>query len=142
MVVEGWLERAAAAEPARAAIETPQGSRSYAQLLDDARAVASELSARGVVAGARVAIALPPGLAFTQALHACLLLGAVAVPVDLRLSATERERIAAGAAMVVEEPLDTDGPAADTSALAASASAPAARSRRPPVGTTWTPRPL
>ncbi len=133
MVVEGWLERAAAAEPARAAIETPQGSRSYAQLLDDARAVASELSARGVVAGARVAIALPPGLAFTQALHACLLLGAVAVPVDLRLSATEWERIAAGAAMVVEEPLDTDGPAADTSALAASASAPAA-AIAPPAG--------
>ena len=37
--------------------------------------------------GERVAIALPPGLAFAQALHACLLLGAVAVPVDLRLTA-------------------------------------------------------
>jgi O-succinylbenzoic acid--CoA ligase len=125
MVVEGWLERAAAAEPARAAIETPRGSRSYAQLLEDARAAATELRAQGVVAGARVAIALPPGLAFAQALHACLLLGAVAVPVDLRLSAAERERIAAGAAIVVEEPLDTDAPAVDKSAPAAAIAPPA-----------------
>jgi O-succinylbenzoic acid--CoA ligase len=107
MVVEGWLERAAATHPARAAIETPQGARSYAQLLDDARAGAAELRGSGAVPGARVAIALPPGLAFAQALHACLLLGAVAVPVDLRLSEPERERVAAGAAVIVEEPLDT-----------------------------------
>jgi O-succinylbenzoic acid--CoA ligase len=112
MVVEGWLERAAALGPARIAIETPRGSRSYAQLLDDARAGAAELQRRGAVAGGRVAIALPPGLAFAQALHACLLLGAVAVPVDLRLRAAERERIAAGAAVVVGEPLDTAAPAA------------------------------
>ena len=42
-------------------------------------------------AGTRVAIALPAGLEFAQALHACLLLGAVAVPVDLRLAPAERE---------------------------------------------------
>jgi O-succinylbenzoic acid--CoA ligase len=106
MVVEGWLERAAATHPARTAIETPQGSRSYIELLADARGAAAELSRRGIERGDRVAIALPPGLAFAQALHACLLLGAVAVPVDLRLSARERERIAAGAAVLVEEPLD------------------------------------
>ncbi len=105
MVVEGWLERAAAAAPARTAIETPRGSRSYAQLLADARAAAVELAARGAAPGARVAIALPPGLAFAQTLHACLLLGAVAVPVDLRLRPAEREQLTAGAAIVVEEPL-------------------------------------
>ena len=43
------------------------------------------------------------------ALHACLLLGAAAVPVDLRLAAAERERIAAGAAVVVDAPLPADG---------------------------------
>jgi O-succinylbenzoic acid--CoA ligase len=105
MVVEGWLERAAAIAPARTAIETPRGSRSYAELLAEARAGADDLAARGARAGARVAIALPPGLHFAQALHACLLLGAVAVPVDLRLSRVEREQVAAGAAVVVEEPL-------------------------------------
>ncbi len=141
MVVEGWLERAAAAEPARAAIETPRGSRSYAQLLEDARAAAAELRARGIVAGERVAIALPPGLAFAQALHACLLLRAVAVPVDLRLSVAERERIAAGAVVVVEEPLDAgraaagaSAPAAHTSALTADTSVSAASASVPAVG--------
>jgi o-succinylbenzoate---CoA ligase len=105
MVVEGWLKRAAAADPERVAVETPHGSLSYVQLLAAARAGAEELAERGVVPGTRVAIALPPGLAFAQALHACLLLGAVAVPLDLRLSASEREHVVAGAALVLEEPL-------------------------------------
>jgi O-succinylbenzoic acid--CoA ligase len=52
-----------------------------------------------------VAIALPAGLDFARALHACLLLGAVAVPVDLRLSVAERAQIAAGSAVLVSEPL-------------------------------------
>ncbi len=104
-MVEGWLERAAASAPELAAVETPHGSLSYAQLFERARGGAAELVGRGVVPGARVAIALPPGLAFAQALHACLLLGAVVVPVDLRLSASEREHIATGATLVLEEPL-------------------------------------
>jgi O-succinylbenzoic acid--CoA ligase len=52
-----------------------------------------------------VAIALPAGLDFACALHACLLLGAVAVPVDLRMSAAERAQIAAGSAVLISEPL-------------------------------------
>jgi o-succinylbenzoate---CoA ligase len=106
MVVEGWLERAVATHPARTAIETPQGSRSYTELLADARAHAACLSRRGVGAGDRVAIALPPGLPFAQALHACLLIGAVAVPVDPRLSAPERQRVTADAVVVIDESLD------------------------------------
>jgi O-succinylbenzoic acid--CoA ligase len=105
MIVEGWLPRAAAARPGGVALQTPHGSLSYAELLACASAGASELATRGVEPGQRVAIALPPGLAFAQALHACLLLGAVAVPVDLRLLPAERETIAAGAAVCVEEPL-------------------------------------
>jgi O-succinylbenzoic acid--CoA ligase len=104
MVVEGWLERAAAAAPELTAVETPEGSLSYAQLLALARAGAGRLAEHGVAPGARVAIALPPGLGFAQALHACLLLGAVAVPVDVRLSAAEREHVRADAALVIEEP--------------------------------------
>jgi o-succinylbenzoate---CoA ligase len=105
MIVEGWLPRAAAARPGGTALQTPHGELSYAELLTRASAGASELAARGVMPGQRVAIALPPGLAFAQALHACLLLGAVAVPVDLRLLPAEREMIAADAAVRVEEPL-------------------------------------
>jgi o-succinylbenzoate---CoA ligase len=105
MIVEGWLPRAAAARPGGVALQTPDGAVSYAELLAGASSGAAELEARGAGPGRRVAIALAPGLAFARALHACLLLGAVAVPIDLRLTAAERERLTADAAVLVEEPL-------------------------------------
>ncbi len=105
MVVEGWLQRAARVWPARTALQTPLGSWSYAELLAAARLGSNELAERGAHPGQRVAIALPPGLAFAQALHACLLLGAVAVPVDPRSPPVERARIAAGAAVLLQAPL-------------------------------------
>jgi o-succinylbenzoate---CoA ligase len=115
MIVEGWLPRAAAARPEGVALQTPDGAVSYAELLAGASAGADDLAARGAGPGRRVAIALPPGLAFARALHACLLLGAVAVPIDLRLTAAERERLTAGAAVLVEAPLalSTDRGGAD-----------------------------
>src|SRR5438445_13205277 len=121
MVVEGWLARAAAARPGRTAVRTPAGSWSYAELLGAAQAGALELSARGACGGERVAIALPAGLAFAQALHACLLLGAVAVPVDVRLTARERAHVAADAAVLVQEPLPRAPARAHRAALEASA---------------------
>jgi o-succinylbenzoate---CoA ligase len=108
MIVEAWLARAAASAPAAIALETPQESCSYAQLHERARAGAAELAARGAALGERVAIALPAGLDFAYALHACLLLGAVAVPVDLRLGERERGVVLDGAAVLVEEPLRMD----------------------------------
>src|SRR5919204_3341435 len=105
MVVEGWLARAAAARPAHPALVTPEGSWTYAQLLDAASAGARELAYAGVEAGQRVAIVLPGGLAFVQALHACMLLGAVAVPGDTRLTAGERVQVSEGSALVIAEPL-------------------------------------
>jgi O-succinylbenzoic acid--CoA ligase len=110
MIVEGWLPRAAAARPGGVALQTPDGAVSYAELLAGASSGAAELATRGAGPGRRVAIALPPGFAFARALHACLLLGAVAVPIDLRLTVAERERLTAGATVLVEEPL---APAAD-----------------------------
>jgi o-succinylbenzoate---CoA ligase len=109
MEVEAWLARAARARPEHVALATPAGTWSYAQLHAAARAGAGELRARGVTRGARVAIALPAGLELAQALHACLLLGAVAVPVDLRLAAAERALITEGAAVLVDEPLAPAG---------------------------------
>jgi o-succinylbenzoate---CoA ligase len=105
MVVEGWLARAAAGRPERVALETLEGSCTYAELLALARAGADELADRGARPGERVAIALAPGLAFAQALHACLLLGAVAVPVDVRATDAERAAIGEGTTVLVEEPL-------------------------------------
>jgi O-succinylbenzoic acid--CoA ligase len=105
MLVEAWLPRAAASAAAAPALQTPQGSCSYVELLTCARAGAGELEARGARPGECVAIALAPGLDFAYALHACLLLGAIAVPVDLRLRESERRAVQEGAAVVLEEPL-------------------------------------
>jgi o-succinylbenzoate---CoA ligase len=91
--MEPWLERAAALRPNRTAVEAPEGSLTYAELLEAARHV--ELD------GDPVPIALPPGLEFAVMLHACLLNGVAAMPVDLR----EPHAIAAG------------GPVADDVAL-------------------------
>ncbi len=109
MVVEGWLHRAARTHPGASAIEGPDGassSCSYAELHAAARRGARALSARGVQRGDRVAIALPPGPQFAEVFHACLLLGAVAVPVDPRLAEAERARICDGSSTVVSETLN------------------------------------
>jgi o-succinylbenzoate---CoA ligase len=108
MIVEAWLARAATSAPVAIAVQTQAGCCTYAQLYEEARAGAAGLAARGVGSGERVAIALPAGLDFAYALHACLLLGAVAVPVDLRLGERERAMIADGA-VVVDEPLRAEG---------------------------------
>jgi o-succinylbenzoate---CoA ligase len=116
MEVEAWLARAAARRPDRAALQTPGGDWSYARLYAAARFGAGALRARGASPGGRVAVALPAGLQFAQALHACLLLGAIAVPVDLRLGTGEQARVTDGADVVVSEPLG-EGP--DPAALPA-----------------------
>jgi O-succinylbenzoic acid--CoA ligase len=108
MIIDSWLQRAALAHPDRTAIETPAGAATYSELYASALAGARELEDRGVSRGERVGIALPGGPAFAQWLHACLLRGALAVPLDPRLSAAERERIAAGCALVVAEPIAGD----------------------------------
>jgi o-succinylbenzoate---CoA ligase len=117
MVVESWLHRAARTRPGGVAVEGVDDSRTYAELYAAARAGMGVLEGRGVRAGNRVAIALEPGLAFAEAFHACLLLGAVAVPVDLRLSAAERALVCADAA-VVEAPL-IESPVPGAAAVAA-----------------------
>ncbi len=99
-VVSYWIHAAAARHPDRVAIETPERSLSYASLRDAAVARAGALTG-----AARVAIALPPGEDFVVAVHACLLAGAAAVPIDLRLNAAEQEQRLAGAEVVVSEPV-------------------------------------
>jgi O-succinylbenzoic acid--CoA ligase len=100
-------------------LESPDGSLcSYAELDGAARRGAHALSTRGVTRGDRVAIALPPGLAFAETFHACLLLGAVAVPIDVRLGDAERALVCADAALVVSETLSAgDGVVLDDAAL-------------------------
>ncbi len=147
MVVEGWLHRAARTHPDASAVESPDGAScacSYAELHAAARRGARVLSARGVERGDRVAIALAPGLGFAEALHACLLLGAVAVPVDLRLAEAERAHICAGAALVVSETLSgaPDAEAASELALDERHDLDAVAAVIHTSGTTSAPRPI
>src|SRR4051812_32739624 len=104
--------RAAKARPEHPAL----GALTFAQLLAAAR------QAAGGLQGARTAaIALPPGEDFAVTLHACLLAGVAAVPVDLRLGAAEQAAITAGCdplldvrpggAPIEPSPLDLDKPA-------------------------------
>ena len=107
----GWLRAAAARRPGHVALEADGQALTYAQLDQRAARGARRLAARGVRPGDRVGLALPPGVAFVEAFHACLRLGAVAVPIDLRLGARERATQTSGTALVVAEPLD--GPQAE-----------------------------
>jgi O-succinylbenzoic acid--CoA ligase len=84
MVVESWLARAARTRPDTGAVN----GLTYAALHQRARAAAA-----GLPRGARVGIALPPGEEYVVALHACLLAGALVVPVDLRLTPDERPAV-------------------------------------------------
>ncbi|HEV7495858.1 AMP-binding protein [Baekduia sp.] len=84
MVVESWLARAARTRPNTAAVN----GLTYAALHERARAAAA-----GLPRGARVGLALPPGEEYIVALHACLLAGALAVPIDLRLTEAERPAV-------------------------------------------------
>jgi O-succinylbenzoic acid--CoA ligase len=106
-----WIHLAAAKHPDRVAIEGPERNITYAELSSAAILAAGALQQLGAGAGSRVALALAAGEELVVALHGCLLAGAVAVPVDLRLTAAERDRSLAGASIVVSEPLRGSPPA-------------------------------
>jgi len=100
-----WLSGAAGRRPDRVAVEAPDESITYRELLLRAVRAAGALHRRGVEPGQPVALALEPGLPFVEALHGCLLLGAPAVPVDPRLAEPERDAIVRGIEDVITRPL-------------------------------------
>lgn len=104
MLVESWLLRAASSRPEFPALQSQEALLTNRELLARAARGAAELAEFGVRSGDRVAISLRAGEDFAVALHACMLLGAIAVPVDLRLKPSERAEIAQGAALL-ERPL-------------------------------------
>jgi O-succinylbenzoic acid--CoA ligase len=106
--MELWLARAARTHGDRPAMLSDGGTQlNYDALYQRARAAGGELLQRGVSAGDRVALALG-GEDLVVALHGCMVIGAVAVPVDLRLREDERQARTAGAVSVVCEPLAGD----------------------------------
>jgi O-succinylbenzoic acid--CoA ligase len=106
--VELWLERAARTRGDRAALLGAGGAQlDYDALYERARAAGGGLLQRDVSAGDRVALALG-GEDLVVALHGCMVIGAVAVPIDLRLREDERQARTVGAVSVVREPLAGD----------------------------------
>src|SRR3954468_23000636 len=96
---DAWLERAAQRRPERVALECGADVLTYREL--HARAA---VAAAGLRAGAPVAIDLPPGTDFVVAFHACMLAGAVAVPVDPRLTEEQRQaRLRTAAAVAAQD---------------------------------------
>ncbi len=96
--------------PDRVAIEGPGRSITYAELsalaIDGVRA----LQAMGVRAGAPVALEIEDRMELAVALHACLLAGTPAMPIDTRLTAEERAARSAGATTVLRgAPYRRDG---------------------------------
>src|SRR4051794_40140520 len=85
MPTDPWLPRAAARRPDGMAVEAPEGSLTYAELLERAESA--------LAPGALVPLEGPPSLDFVVRLHAILLAGAVAVPVDHRLGPADREAL-------------------------------------------------
>ena len=97
--MDHWLQRAAARRPERVALEREGEHLTYSELLARARAEAAELRAAGVRPRERVPLGDEDRVAFAGKLHGCLLHGAAAVPIDLRLGPAERElRSVAGVA--------------------------------------------
>jgi O-succinylbenzoic acid--CoA ligase len=88
--VSFWLQMATAKDPDRVAVESPARRLTYTELSALARQAAERLRARGVRPGERVPLAFEDRIEFAIALHGCLLAGAAAVPIDLRLSAEEQ----------------------------------------------------
>ena len=112
MTVEPWLPRAVALRPWTVAVEGPGGHLTYADLHARAAVAAGGLQRRGVAPGDRVAVPAEPHVDFVVSLHACLLAGAVMVPLDPRLPAAEHERRRAGSVLELSGSPGDGAPAA------------------------------
>ena len=100
--MEHWLIRAAALHPEREALIAGGSVLTYDALATGALAYARELGRRGMRPGDTVAIGYEDRTTVAVALHGCLLAGAGAVPIDLRLSGPERAARVDGAFLLID----------------------------------------
>ncbi len=87
--VPEWLGRQAAACPGRLALGAGPVQWSFQDLDRHARQAARQLAGLGVSDGSRVALLLRTGASFVVLTHALLRLGAVMIPLNVRLAAPE-----------------------------------------------------
>lgn len=142
MSLDDPVRRHAHERPDALAVRAGKRELTYADLDAAADRIARRLAAAGVVAGDRVATALPPGADFAALLHATPRLGAALVPLSARLTGGERDAALAVSAprIVVDEPLA--GSEADLPDLGAARRPEAAHTVVFTSGTTATPKPV
>ena len=92
MLLDNWLAQRALTSPDRDAVLSRGRRLSYAQLELEATSVARRLAGVGVRQGATVAITMPADLDYAVVIHALMKLGAIALPLDPRLTEEERKR--------------------------------------------------
>lgn len=115
MNLDNWLAQRSQTCPDRAALIAAGEELTFLELEAEASATARRLAARGVRRGGTVALELPPGPDYVVVLHALMKLGAVACPLDRRLSEAEREAELeqANPVLTVSRPQDISGTEAD-----------------------------
>jgi O-succinylbenzoic acid--CoA ligase len=89
MILDDWLAQRAETGPDRVALIAREGELSYSELEAEAARAARRLAARGVRAGATVALSRPADVDYVVLLHALMKLGAVAYPLNPSLASAE-----------------------------------------------------
>jgi long-chain acyl-CoA synthetase len=92
------LGRAARFYPERLALASGAKRSTFRELHDRVGRIAASLKNRGFGVGDRLALLLPNEADYLELVYACAWLGAVAVPLNIRLSAAELDHILADAA--------------------------------------------
>ena len=91
------LDRAARYYPERTAVASGATRSTFRQLHDRVAGIAGWLRKQGMTAGDRLAILLPNEPEYIELVYACGWLGVTAVPLNIRLSAAEIDRVLADA---------------------------------------------
>ena len=89
IVLPDWLARCAENRPAHLAVQCGQAQWSFAELDRQATRLARQLASVGVQEGHRVALLAANSLAYVAFVHALTRLGAILVPLNLRLTLEE-----------------------------------------------------
>ncbi|MFE4539978.1 long-chain fatty acid--CoA ligase [Streptomyces scopuliridis] len=104
--IGSWTRRRARKNPHRVAVVHPEASYTYAQLHDRVTRLAHHLRCLGIRRGDRVAFLGPNHPAFLETMFATFRLGAVFVPLNIRLAAPELRHclVDSGASALVHTP--------------------------------------
>ncbi len=116
MIYASSLGRAAQSFPDRAALWSGDRWLTFTELDQRVAGIAGALSGHGFGPGDRLAVLMPNGADYLQLIYACAQLGVIVVPLNVRLSVVEIDRILADASphgltlawqlVLDQEPLD------------------------------------